>query len=137
MITRRFALPTLVAAAAAVMLTGCAASTGLTDLDREATEADALPELPEYAYDDVEIDPDSTRYVGEHEGTQLWLTRTAANGACLLSYPDSEGWLVGCTDGGLPLTTSGPGGSFTVIADDATPPEGAVAISENVFALGS
>lgn len=139
MTTRRRALPAALLVAAAAMLTACAASPGLADLERPATEADRLPDVPAYTDDserDVEIVEDSSRLVGEYDGVQLWLTRTVSGGACLLTYPNEQDWVSGCTDG-PPLLVSGPAGTFIVIEDGGSPPENAVPVSENVFALVS
>lgn len=123
----------LLAVAAAAMLTGCSGGTNVGDLDRAATETDGLPAGWTYPEDmDVEFIEESARLAGVHDDSQLWLMRTSG-GLCLVVYADgaSDHWA--CSSS-APLTMGGPDGRFTVIPDGGVVPEGAVAISENVYA---
>ena len=110
---------------------------GFAALDRAAEASDALPTgLPAYAYDD--IDQASSRLVGEHDGNSLYLVRAReADRVCLLVYPNSTEWVLGC--GGAPeFGVSGPSGSYVIRADApaaAPTPEGhSHEIATNVFA---
>jgi hypothetical protein len=78
---------------------------------------------------DLEIVPDSSRSVCEYEGAELRLTHTADDGICLLVYPHSVDWLVGCSDT-PPLIVRGPAAGFSVVSDGQDPPEDATRISE-------
>ncbi|WP_206446621.1 hypothetical protein [Agrococcus sp. KRD186] len=123
----------LLAMAAATMLTGCSGGIGISDLDRAATETDGLPAGWTYPDSmDVEFIEESARLAGAHDDSQLWLMRTSG-GLCLVVYADgaSDHW---ACSGGAPITMGGPDSRFTVIPDDGVAPEGAVAISENVYA---
>lgn len=72
-------------AAAALVLIGCTAGVPpYADLAGDPTQEDALPAgLPGHAYRDVDID--SSRYIGNDVGTQLWLARaTERDSVCLI-----------------------------------------------------
>ncbi|MCE0488434.1 hypothetical protein [Ornithinimicrobium sediminis] len=116
---------------ATTVLAACASIGGFSDLDRDPQPNDPLPEVA--VFEGVEIVANSSRSVGTHEGVELWLVRTAADGVCLLVYPDEEDWAAGCSDRG-PVNVGGPAGSFTVVPDGEEPPESATRVSENVFA---
>ena len=133
--TRSATRAAVVVAVAALGLAACA-SPGPTyaALDRAATPADALPDdLPAHALEDVE--PDSARLVGEHDGTRLWLLRSAIPELeiCLLAFVDAADWMQGC-GGGDEVRVSGGPGDFTVLADGAVVPDGLTQVGENVHA---
>lgn len=121
-------------ALAALGLTGCVSVQHFSDLDREPSADDAMP-VAAGAWEAGEIDEASVRFVGEYEGTKLWLMKSE-RGLCLLQYPASREWISGCTEPAGQFGTSGPGGNFIVIPDDGYPPEGATKISENVYSQG-
>lgn len=130
--SRRRALAALLLAVAATALAACSAGSGLSDLDRDAQERDQLPagfSFPEL--EQSEIITDSARMVGTHEGGQVWLARTT-DGLCIGLYADGASDRWACS-GGTPMTMGMPGAHYTVVADADVPPEGATAISENVF----
>jgi len=123
----------LIATCAVLTLTSCAASgSGYAVLDSDAQPADEVPEaLPASAWDTA--DSSSARFVGEHDGTSLWLTRGGdETDVCLLAYADEDTWVLGC-GGGSPFGVAGVSGSFTVIPDGVPSPEGMTQISENVY----
>ncbi|RUQ07226.1 MULTISPECIES: hypothetical protein [unclassified Microbacterium] len=129
-----------VRAAAAVVALSTVALSGCTSvgaayavLDREAGARDEVPaDLPGYAWDDV--DQATARFVGEDEGTSLWLARARDDAsACLLAYADEESWVLGCGGGGALFSVGGMTGTFTVVPDGAPAPEGMTRISENVY----
>lgn len=118
-----------------VALTGCMNSgSGWAVLDREAEQGDALPaDLPGYADDNLE--PMSSRFVGEHDGNKLYLAKgNEANQICLLVYPDTSAeWVIGC--GRSPeFGVGGPSGGYVVRPDGAPIPEDYVEMATNVFA---
>ncbi|QLD11234.1 hypothetical protein [Microbacterium oleivorans] len=106
-------------------------------LERDPGPSDELPaELPDYATEQIRLG--SQRFVGEHEGTSLWLARGAGEEApglevCLLAYPDETNWAFGC-GGADQLELRSVAGSFTVVPDGQTPPAGLTAITPNVYA---
>ena len=111
----------------AVMLTGCVQYTTYADLEGERDAADQLPELEEYAYDS--LDASTSRFVGEHDGTSLWLAKgEEAAPVCLVAQRGKD-WIVGCGD-----RTSGGPGSFEIFPDGSLIPEDATKVSENVYA---
>lgn len=123
-----------IAACSALALTGCAASSpDYAVLDREAQQADEVPgTLPDTVWD--EVAPETSRFVGEHDGTSLWLTRSNDETAvCLLAYADEDAWMAGCSDGPL-LEVSGAAGIFAVVPDGAPGPDGMGQVSDNVYA---
>ncbi|MFJ6550452.1 hypothetical protein [Microbacterium sp. NPDC091676] len=127
-----------VAVLSVVALSGCT-GVGATYavLDREAGARDEVPaDLPGYAWDDV--DQATARFVGEDEGTSLWLARARDDtSACLLAYADEESWVLGCGGDGAPFSLGGVTGTFTVVPDGAPAPEGMTRVSENVYTASS
>jgi len=138
---RRSSLRAAAAAAAicaASVLAGCAAAgSSFAVLERDPGPSDALPAgLPDYATDRILVG--SQRFLGEHEGTSLWLARgadteTPGLEVCLLAYPDDTNWALGCGGAGQ-IELGGAAGSFTVVPDGQTPPGGLTAITPNVYA---
>ncbi|MFJ4045233.1 hypothetical protein ACIPV2_05750 [Microbacterium sp. NPDC089987] len=114
---------------------GCSApmKDDFADLRKSHTSEDKLPALDEDPSDT--IDPSTTRYVGEHEGTSLWIAEgIETSSICLVAlFGDSEGSIsCGGTSG---VATQGPAGSFAVIPDGVFAPDNAMKISENVYAI--
>jgi len=131
----KFALVVGIGLFTVVALAGCInPGSGFAALDREAEPGDALPaDLPNYADDNLE--PTSSRFVGEHDGNALYLAKGKdANGICLLVYPDTAAdWVIGC--GGSPeFGVGGPSGGYIVRPDGAPAPQDYVEIATNVFA---
>lgn len=121
--------------AAACGLTGCV-DTGpaFSVLDREAQEVDALPtDLPDYADDN--LDPASSRFVGEHDGDRLYLAKGEDSSVCLVIFPDDGEWVAGCSGDYAPFTVGSQALGYEVRPDSAPVPTGAERISENVFVL--
>lgn len=115
---------------------GAATSTAPTFADLIATDVSEkeLPaELPDYALDGVDLD--SVRWVGEHEGTDVWLAAPVEGSdydACILAFPDAQDWTSGCGGG-----VSGPDQRwYAIVADGQEPPEGSIALSKNVYVEG-
>jgi hypothetical protein len=117
---------------AALGLSACSAqgAGAFSDLDREASAADALP--ASVGVHDA-VDASSVRFVGEYEATRLWLMETD-RGLCLVMYRDGGEWLSSCTEPAGELGASGSGGDFVVIRDGGYPPPGAIRVSANVYA---
>ena len=65
-----------------------------------------------------------------------WLARdNAGSGICLIATSDdADDWRVWCGGGGA-LEAGGPSGSYAVRPDDSPTPEGATALSENIYLL--
>ncbi|UOE43467.1 hypothetical protein [Agromyces larvae] len=129
-------LPSTVGVALATVfaLTGCVApGSGYAVLERDAEPADTLPaDLPAYALDDVE--PASSRSVGEHDGNALYLANAKERErVCLLVYANASDWVIGC--GGEPeFAVGGPNGNYVVRPDSAPEPDRMVEVAPNVFA---
>lgn len=125
------AVMTLIVSLAAA---GCSSpAAGLSDLERDATTDHPVPvDVSDDALADLDLD--SIRWVGEHDGTDLWLASGAEDhDACLLIYPDATDWVVACGVGPMQSST-GAGRTFAVVPDGATAPAGFEAVSRNVFA---
>lgn len=121
---------------AVLTLTGCIdPGTGFAVLDREAVAADALPaDLPDYADDNLE--PSSSRFVGEHDGNMLFLAKgREPRTVCLAIYPNATDWVIGCGGGGE-FAVGGPSGGYTVRPDSAPEPELHREVAPNVFVRG-
>ena len=132
MTPRRRLVPPLAIAAVALALAGCANAGGYTDL--ESTETRVLPDaVTEDAL--ANFDLDSMRWVGEHEGTDVWLGwGSSAGEVCILFSADVDAWVTGCAGAGGQMTLSGRGPQrFVVVPVGQPAPEGFAAISNNVY----
>jgi len=116
-----------------LLLTGCFPSgTVYSVLNREAEEGDRLPASVDGL--DVNLDADSARFAGEHDGTRVWLAlQPEERAVCVVVLPPDEGAFVGCGGDGGGVGAGGPTGTYTVIPDGAFAPEGAIELSENVY----
>ncbi|RXZ51856.1 hypothetical protein [Agromyces binzhouensis] len=120
-----------------LVLTGCIDSgSGFAVLERDAVVADALPaDLPDYA--DDELEPLSSRFVGEHDGNMLFLAKGKEPGTvCLAVYPNATDWVIGCGGGSAEFGVGGPSGGYIVRPDGAPAPELHREVATNVFARG-
>lgn len=139
-------LTRLSAVAAAILLpaalAGCASTpegsgprdVTFADLDATAVNEKELPaELPDYALEGADLE--SVRWVGEHEGTNIWLAAPVEGSdydACILAFPDAQNWTSGCGGG-----VSGPDERwYAIVPDGQEPPEGSTALSANVYVNG-
>lgn len=104
-----------------------------SDLSEDSDNEKPLPDtIREEA--SVSLDLDSARWVGEHEGTELWLGLEADDmGICLVVYPDDERWVSGCSTAGEVIVSNGDGWDYRAHPDNADLPEGAIQVSRNVF----
>ncbi|GAB3298105.1 hypothetical protein [Pseudoclavibacter terrae] len=116
---------------------GTVAASAPTFADLEAggaNEKDLPSELPDNALDGADLD--SARWVGEHEGTDVWLAAPVEGSlydACILAFPDAQNWTSGCGGG-----VSGPDQRwYAIVPDGEAPPENSVALSENVYVSAS
>jgi hypothetical protein len=116
-------------------LAACSSTSGYSDLDRAATSDDVLPaEVAAGGSDNLDLD--SVRYVGRHEGRSFYLAQGDPQpGVCLAIYRDAESWVVGC--GGVDVTVGGIGITATVIRDGDVVPEGGTLVGNNVVVLQS
>ncbi|MBP1325450.1 hypothetical protein JOF28_000682 [Leucobacter exalbidus] len=129
----RYVAASALTLASVVLLTGCAGQQApLADLAGERTSQDELPQLSDYAYDLVNTA--SSKYVGEYEGTSLWLALgiDPDTQVCLIVAPGNDRWTVSC--GGIRMITSNGEHTFEVVPDGASPAESATRVSENVHA---
>lgn len=118
----------------ALTLAGCVA-TGPTYAALETTPQ-SVDELPDGLSADANDSADlaTARFVAEHAGTSLWLTRgTDSATICLLAYQDESTWLIGCGGENGPIGIGGLVGNFTVVPDGHPGPETGTQISENVY----
>lgn len=117
-----------------LLLAGCASfGNGYPILDRQPEAADEVPDtLPAHAGDDADLS--SSRFVGEHDGTSLWLMRgKAPETVCLLAYPDADGWVLGCGDIAGQSGVGGPAAQYVYQPDFAPAPPDSIEISANVY----
>lgn len=128
---RRFLTP-IALVTAALALTGCTSGVSYTDIASAQTLA-----LPDAVTEDARanFDVDSMRWVGEHEGTNVWLGRGSKAGEiCIFTYPSDGAWAGVCGREGGEMGVSGPDQRlFTVVPDGGASPEGFVAVSRNVY----
>lgn len=128
----RHAAAVALALASIAFLSGCVAEqSAFTDLRSDREAHDELPQLADYAYGEVDVS--TSRFVGEHDGTSVWLAE-GLDGyrVCIVADAGDDGWIVGC--GGGTTKISGLAGTFEVVPDHAPAPEGATQLSENVYA---
>jgi hypothetical protein len=116
----------------AALLSSCASAQPFAIFDREPQASDALPD----AVSDEFIDVDTARFVGDDDGTRLWLVRPSEHedGICLVAYQSDEVWLSGCSDRGTRVGIGGEVGSYEVVQDGWPAPEGTEKVFDNVFA---
>lgn len=117
----------------AVLLAGCSSS-GATysALDRESEPADELPAVVAEGNDDIAVD--TARYVGEYDGTGLWIARAESpDTVCLILYPNDRDWVAGCGAEGGPIGVGGPSGDFIVTPDGAPAPDDSDRVTDNVY----
>lgn len=128
----RYASASALALASIALLSGCMAQPAMfSDLQGERASDDELPPLADYAYDNVDVS--TSHYIGEHDGTSLWLAQGRENSTvCLVADAGENAWVVTC--GGAATKVSGVAGTFEVVVDGAPAPEGAVKVSDNVYA---
>jgi hypothetical protein len=96
MMHRRLACFSL-AISAALLLSGCTAATAIPEFEREQTGRDRPSALRDAEGD---VRPDSIRFVGTLEETDIYLGRwsDSDNGLCLLFVPASESVSAACSD---------------------------------------
>lgn len=123
----------LIVGAITLGASGCAASGSAGYADLQGTQNRALPQLNETAYD--QFDPDLARFVGAHEGTELWIAPGRERGDICLVMADAAGNAASACDAGGVDTTGSDFGDFVVLPDGAEAPANAVAVSANVFAM--
>lgn len=116
-----------------VLLGGCAWSGASYEvLDRDRQASDELPEVVAAGSDDM--DADSARFIGEHDGVEFWLARTdAPESVCLVVYPNDTDWVTGCGAYGGQLGVGGPSGDYLLMPDGLPAPEDATKLTENVY----
>ncbi|GAA2585975.1 hypothetical protein [Microbacterium binotii] len=132
MTPRRRLLTPISLLAAALALAGCTSVGSYTDL--ESTETRALPDaVTEDAR--ANLDLDSMRWVGQYEGTDVWLARGSKAGEiCIFTYPGDGAWASVCGGEGGELGVSGPDQRvYMVVPDGGDSPEGSIAVSHNVY----
>lgn len=126
----RYSAAGALALASIILLVGCSAPQGaFTDLQGKRDIRDELPQLGDGAYDNVDVE--TSRLVGEHEGTLLWLAEGLDDSAVCLVADAGDDWIVGC--GRAAVKVGGAAGSFEVVPDGAIAPESATQVSENVY----
>lgn len=107
---------------------------GFADLEGDGPSQKDVPAVVVADLDDAEAA--SYRWVGEHDGSDLWLgLGTPEERVCLVAYVDDDEWVHSCgvTGDGTPMTVSGYG-TFYVVRDGHDAPDGASAVSANVYA---
>ncbi|KAA9135727.1 hypothetical protein [Microbacterium caowuchunii] len=127
-------------AVAGLMFAGVLALSGCTspdfpfqDLKRDRQPGDELPAAPGPA--EMDLDTSTSRFVGEYEGASLWLVQgNDAMSICLVIDTGAPDWHAAC-GGTLGVTASGTAGAFAVVPDGSSPPDGAIAVSANVYAV--
>lgn len=79
------------------------------------------------------FDRETTRLVGTHDGTDVFLAVAESSaGACLLAYASDVDWVSGCMEG--EGSVGGVKGlTFVVLPDGAPVPDDADRVSDNVF----
>lgn len=129
-------LGAVIALAAIFVLTACAAS-GIAELDREQLDGDKLT-LPARYFEDANFDPDSIRWLAEHEGVDFYAARSTA-GTCviLVNDGDVDGSVAGCTGGGE-LAVSGVGFPSAHLYIDSAPTvatESMIELTRNLYVV--
>lgn len=81
------------------------------------------------------MDLETVRWLGEHDGSRLWIgAGKRPHEVCLLVYESEVDAMVACGSDSDALVING--GDYTVVPDGVAPPAGSTAISENVYVDG-
>jgi hypothetical protein len=117
-------------AVAALILTGCAPSTGFSDLEREPSTEDSPPtELPDYAFDAIEAG--SLRFIDVVQGRRVYLARGTEFPVCVLVEAGDADWFTTC---GSSMTTTSSGDVEVMLVDDGMPDkDGWTRVGRNVL----
>ena len=135
---RRISRTVLASLGAMLLLSGCSwLGTSYAILDREAEAGDELPSLTDAG--EIDIDPATSRFVGERDGVGFWLGRTTNVGqVCILVYPNDTDWVIGCGSEGGEFGVSGRvPGVYSVVPDGAPIPDDATRLFDNVYVVGN
>jgi hypothetical protein len=118
------------AAAAALLLTGCAPSTGFSDLEREPTKEDSPPaDLPDYAFDAMEAG--TLRFIDVVQERRVYLARGTDYPVCVLVEAGDADWFTTC---GSSMTTTSSGDVEVMLVDDGMPDkDGWTRVGRNVL----
>jgi hypothetical protein len=119
-------------------LTACVAS-GPAIFDREGSDADRLPN--NVVMPDVDIDPDSVRLAGSHDGVDYYLAKYSSPqpGVCVVinNADTSDDWVVGCGGDSDRIGTGATNlGRATYLAwphSTREVPEGWIQLNENLI----
>jgi hypothetical protein len=90
----RLSTKMLLLSCSALLLAGCAATT-LPEFEAGQTDRDVVPD----ASSQSDIDAETTRFVGEVEGAELYLARGSNDTLCLIHIRDQEWEQTGCGAG--------------------------------------
>jgi hypothetical protein len=113
-----------------LFLSGCASSTGFSDLEREPSQEDSLPSsLPDYAFADIEAG--TVRFVDVVGDHHVYLAKGKDLPVCLLIYTDDADWFASC--GSSMLTVSGNSVEAIVVDDSMPAKDGWTRIGRNVL----
>ena len=127
--TTRTALFLLAASAAVVALAGCSSGPQYSDLAGEPISDRSI-------YDElgaISLEGSDPRWVGEYEGTDLWVFDGRDERTCVLINPEVGSWVVSC---GETFAVSGVGGhEFVLLPDGETYDRPVTAISKNVYVV--
>jgi hypothetical protein len=135
--SRRRILAAIALGLAAACLGGCAIfGASYSDLRKDAESRVALPES---VRSDSGLDTDTARYVGDYEGTQVWLSRGSVDddGICIILAPTDEPASVACDVVGSQLSASHRPARYYVVADGAEVPDDGenTRLSNNVYVI--
>lgn len=122
---------------AMLVLTGCAAdSDGYTDLERDRTSDDHVPQEIIDAFSEAfEANFESARFVGEDDGASLWLMNgERPENICLLMWASPEDGIIGCGMKGAEFTSGNGSRTYQVVPNGwVTDAEHVTPISSNVY----
>ncbi|MDN3311779.1 hypothetical protein QWJ90_12650 [Microbacterium oryzae] len=87
----------LIVLVSALLLAGCGAPSALPEFEAEQTEVDLIPDVEEKG----DIDPASTRYAGDVDGTRVYLARGTSEDEqlCVIVMRDEDWMQTGCAAG--------------------------------------
>lgn len=115
------------------VLAACSTGSGFSDLDREPIADDVLPAyLPTYATEDV--DAESVRFAGGHDGFDFYLMRRAEGGGVCIAVlrPATEEWVTGCGGGNGTVGVSALGVSVLVAPDGSPELDDGIQVGANI-----
>ena len=101
-------------------------------------DSESAATLPEEVRSDGALNADTAHFVGDHEGTQVWLSRGAEDDSvCIILAPMEGSASVACASAGSELSATNRPARFYVVPDGGQVPDDGenMRLSNNVYVI--